>query len=97
MALGDFCGKSGPGKFIRKASLFAGGRKTLRLGTAGLRPQARAQGGVAPLLRNGQIGPLQKLGPQNQIDSYTNKPIRKYSISLLAEYTQFKYIHRGIC
>ena len=40
----------GEGKTIRKASLFAGGR----LGTAGLRPQARVQAGVAPLLRDGE-------------------------------------------
>ena len=36
---------------IWKASLLAQCRK--RLDTVGLRPQARAQAGVAPLLRNG--------------------------------------------
>ena len=40
-----------PGQFIQRASLF----RKRGLGTAGLRPQIRAQGGVAPLLRNGSI------------------------------------------
>ena len=38
-------------------SLLEGKKKTtFRLGTAGLRPQTRAQGGVAPLMRNGIRG-----------------------------------------
>ena len=41
--------------FGRRVSSRGGEKETLRLGTAGLQPQARAQGGVAPLLRNGKI------------------------------------------
>ena len=40
--------------FGRRVSL-RGGESTFRLGTAGLRPQTRAQAGVAPSLRNGYV------------------------------------------
>ena len=41
-----------PGAFGRRVSSRGEEKETFRLGTAGLRPQTRAQAGVAPSLRN---------------------------------------------
>ena len=66
---------------IRKASLF----ESLRLGTAGLRPQARAQAGVAPLLRNGGDSPVS----QGDVPLSAILPLYRAAFTVLASRTVY--------
>ena len=55
-----------------------GRRVSSRLGTAGLRPQTRAQAGVAPLLRNG-LGYSQKVWVSGRVGTGIGKNLKAKS------------------
>ena len=63
-----------------KGESLSEGGKTLRLGTAGLRPQAHAQGGVGPLLWNGSAPAAQTVSKCENFDPFLG--LKFYSLIL---------------